>query len=445
MSAASGSSDDPKICPTSMGTGERAGAAQMPKQLSDSTKHFDISVESTNSVDYSSLIPLPDRLVGPDVPASSPSHRRSRSMLFTSCLVGVILAGGISAVIAFRQFSLPDIWRGRAQLHQPTLTMQGEQAIPQLIVQSSRGNSGEPIRLGLTIYGPTEGAVIIITGLLPGMELSNGIKVDVERWEVPATQVSYAWIAPPDGFVGSALLTAELRLTNDRIADRQAIQLEWVPSSPPGFAKNQYNREEAAGPTPPVLSGERDLEQAAAIPSSPSPPPEQLDRQELTVSSSPPVLTGERDLEQAAAIPSSPSLAPSQFDREAVVVPPTSPSIAHKQIDRERPVAGLSRPAVAQRQLDREEVMVLLKRGKDLIANGDIAAARLVLRRAADANNAEAALALAETYDPYVLRGLRVYSFAADAERARAWYEKARELGSSAASQRLEMLTSGAR
>ena len=380
----------------------------MPKQPSDSTRHFDISVESTNSVDYSSLIPLRDRLVGPDVPASSPSHRRSRSMLFTSCLVGVILAGGISAVIAFRQFSLPDIWRGRAQLHQPTLTMQGEQAIPQLIVQSSRGNSGEPIPLGLTIYGPTEGAVIIITGLLPGMELSNGIKVDVERWEVPATQVSYAWIAPPDGFVGSALLTAELRLTNDRIADRQAIQLEWVPSSPPGFAKNQYNREEAAGPTPPVL-------------------------------------TDERDLEKAAAIPSSPSLAPSQFAREAAVVPPTSPSIAHKQIDRERPVAGLSRPAFAQRQLDREEVMVLLKRGKDLIANGDIAAARLVLRRAADANNAEAALALAETYDPYVLRGLKVYSFAADAERARAWYEKARELGSSAASQRLEMLTSGAR
>jgi TPR repeat protein len=191
-----------------------------------------------------------------------------------------------------------------------------------------------------------------------------------------------------------------------------------------------------------VLAGERDLEQAAAIPSSPSPAPEQLDRQEVTASSSPPVLTGEGDLEKEAAIPSSPSLAPSQFDREAAMVPP---SIAHKQIDRERPGAGLSLPAFAQRQLDREEVTVLLKRGKDLIANGDIAAARLVLRRAADANDAEAALALAATYDPYVLRGLKVYSFAADAEMARAWYEKARELGSSAASQRLEMLTSGAR
>jgi hypothetical protein len=417
----------------------------MPKQFSDSTKHSDISVESTNSVDYSSLIPLCDRLVGPDVPASSPSHRRSRSMLFTSCLVGAILAGGTSAVIAFRQFSLADIWRGRAQLPQPTLTMRGEEAIQRLIVRSSRGNSGEPIALGLTIYGPAEGAVIIITGLLPGMELSNGIEVDVDRWEVPATEVSHAWIAPPDGFVGSALLTAELRLTDDSIADRQAIQLEWVPSSPPGFAKNQYNREEAAGRTPPVLTDERDLEKAAAIPSSPSLAPEQLDQQEVTVSSSPPVLTGERDLEQATAIPSSPSLAPSRFDREVAVVPPTSPSIAQKQIDRERPVAGSSRPAFGQRQLDREEVMVLLKRGKDLIANGDIAAARLVLRRAADANDVEATLALAATYDPYVLRELKVYSFAPDAGMARTWYEKARQLGSSAALRRLEMLTSGAR
>jgi hypothetical protein len=242
-------------------------AGQMPKQLSGSTRHSDISVESTNSVDYSSQIPLRNRGGDPDVPAASPSHRRSRSMLFMSCLVGVILAGGTSAVIAFQQFSLADIWRDHvlswAQLHRPTLTLGGEQTIPRLIVQSSRGNSGEPIPLGLTIHGPTEGAVIIITGLLPGMELTTGIEVDVDRWEVPATDVRYAWVAPPDGFVGSAALTAELRLTDDSIAHRQAIHLEWVPSSPPGSAENQYNREEAAGPTPPVLAGEGDLQKAA--------------------------------------------------------------------------------------------------------------------------------------------------------------------------------------
>src|SRR5215831_3973952 len=109
----------------------------MPKQLSGSTRPSDISVESTNSVDYSSLNPLLDRLVDPDVSAASPSHRRSRSTLFRSCLAGVVLAGGTSAVIAFRQFSLADIWRNHisswAQLHRPTLTMRGEQAIRQCL------------------------------------------------------------------------------------------------------------------------------------------------------------------------------------------------------------------------------------------------------------------------------------------------------------------------
>src|SRR5262249_37106038 len=177
MSTASGSSWE---------AANALAAGQMPK-LSGSTRLSDISVESTNSVDYSSLIPLRDRLVDPDVSAASQSHRRSRSILFRSCLAGVVLAGGTSAVIAFRQFSLADIWRGHvsswAQLHRPTLTMRGEQAIPRLIVQSSRGPAGEPIPLGLTIHGSAEGAVVIITGLLPGMELTNGIEVDVGRWE----------------------------------------------------------------------------------------------------------------------------------------------------------------------------------------------------------------------------------------------------------------------
>jgi len=55
---------------------------------------------------------------------------------------------------------------------------------------------------------------------------------------------------------------------------------------------------------------------------------------------------------------------------------------------------------------------------------------RAVLRKAAEANNAEAALRLAATYDPIVLRELKVYGFTPDATLARLWYEKATELGS---------------
>jgi hypothetical protein len=96
-------------------------------------------------------------------------------------------------------------------------------------------------------------------------------------------------------------------------------------------------------------------------------------------------------------------------------------------------------------QIDRDEIAVLVKRGREFVATGDLAAARLMLRRAAEASDADAALALAATYDPAVLRELRVYGFAADVGAARMWYEKAKELGSPEARRRLEMLASGAR
>jgi hypothetical protein len=143
----------------------------------------------------------------------------------------------------------------------------------------------------------------------------------------------------------------------------------------------------------------------------------------------------------------SPAPAQPQLDREeSTAAPPVSPAPAQPQIDREESTAAPPvSPVLAQRQIDREEITVLINRGKDLIANGDLAAARLVLQRAADANDAEAALALAATYDPVVLRELKVYGFTADAAMARAWYQRARELGSAAALKRLEILITGAR
>jgi len=54
-------------------------------------------------------------------------------------------------------------------------------------------------------------------------------------------------------------------------------------------------------------------------------------------------------------------------------------------------------------------------------------------------------LTLAATYDPVVLRELKVLGFAADVATARAWYEKARDLGSAKAARRLEILAEAAR
>src|SRR5215475_10198857 len=89
---------------------------------------------------------------------------------------------------------------------------------------------------------------------------------------------------------------------------------------------------------------------------------------------------------------------------------------------------------------DWDEIADLLGRARTYLSSGDVAAARLVLRRAAERNDPQAALALGGTYDPTVLQRLGIVSFQADAARAREWYRKAKELGSADASVRLEQL-----
>jgi hypothetical protein len=105
-------------------------------------------------------------------------------------------------------------------------------------------------------------------------------------------------------------------------------------------------------------------------------------------------------------------------------------------------VAELTPPGVAVHHLDPDVIASLLRRADALIASGDVAAARLVLRRAADAGDARAAMMLAGTYDPAILEKLGVHGFVPDVAMARSWYEKAKKFGSAEAPQRLEMLAS---
>ena len=72
-------------------------------------------------------------------------------------------------------------------------------------------------------------------------------------------------------------------------------------------------------------------------------------------------------------------------------------------------VAELTTPADAIHHLDPDVIASLLRRADALIASGDVAAARLVLRRAADAGDAGAAMTLAGTYDPANLAKLGVH------------------------------------
>ena len=133
----------------------------------------------------------------------------------------------------------------------------------------------------------------------------------------------------------------------------------------------------------------------------------------------------------------------------AVVVAPTREEIttAYQSAlqggaPRAAAVTELMVPGDAIHHLDPNEIASSLRRGDALIASGDLAAARLVLRRAADAGDARAAMTLAETYDPAILEKLGVHGVVPDLAMARVWYEKAKQFGATEATQRLELLAS---
>ena len=112
-------------------------------------------------------------------------------------------------------------------------------------------------------------------------------------------------------------------------------------------------------------------------------------------------------------------------------------SVGQDQVPSTQALAATQRPA---RLIDKEELANLLKRGHYFLSIGDIAPARLLLERAADAHDASAAFDLAGTYDPAVLSRSHLSGIAPDLAMARMWYQKALELGHSEAQQRLAQL-----
>jgi hypothetical protein len=92
------------------------------------------------------------------------------------------------------------------------------------------------------------------------------------------------------------------------------------------------------------------------------------------------------------------------------------------------------------RRLEDDEVVMLEERGQQLMTTGNVAAARLMLKRAAEAGSPRASLDLGATYDPMMRGQLTLGGIKPDASMARAWYEKARQFGSAEAAHRLELL-----
>ena len=130
--------------------------------------------------------------------------------------------------------------------------------------------------------------------------------------------------------------------------------------------------------------------------------------------------------------PSAGSSGPTREHRKNAVVAHPLRTVLKSQVPAVR--AG-NEAAAPPKTLDAETA--LMTRAKSLLTLGDIAAARLLLERAANARDATAAFLLAQTYDPAVLGVRDTRSITPDPVMARDWYRKAASFGSAAAQQRL--------
>ncbi|HXG78007.1 MAG TPA: hypothetical protein VNJ31_01535 [Methyloceanibacter sp.] len=88
------------------------------------------------------------------------------------------------------------------------------------------------------------------------------------------------------------------------------------------------------------------------------------------------------------------------------------------------------------------DAAALHERAGRLLEEGDIAAARLILRYLAERGESDAAYELARTFDGEMLEELGARGIAADLEYARAWYQRAAQSGNAKASERLKVLAS---
>jgi hypothetical protein len=325
-------------------------------------------------------------------------------------MVSFAFAGATAAVIALTGFAI--ISREPSLTGNRVLTALGSwQAIraftPQpvhnvstLYIRNQSGFANELLELGVNVSQPSPGATIAIKGLPDGTKLSEGARKSATEWRVRAEDVADAKVMPPIDFVGDMNVSVELRDADGTAQVTSALQLTWKQPAPVAQAV--------------ALS-------TAAVPVAPPAPPPPA------VAAAPP----------APATAAAPPIAPAPPPQAAAPAqPPTVVASATPTVD-------IPSPSPTPAELTAMEVAASIRRAQELLATGDVKAARALLTHAAETHDARAALALAKTFDPSVSRQSGVADRGGpDAAQARNWYQKAREWGSPEAQRLLDALAS---
>ena len=109
------------------------------------------------------------------------------------------------------------------------------------------------------------------------------------------------------------------------------------------------------------------------------------------------------------------------------------------QLTQPAEATAMEQPAATEAQ-GNPEATRLIARASELLGQGNIGAARIVLERAAEMGSAHASFMLAETYDPVILSAWGTFGTRGEATKAREFYAKAHAGGIQQAKERLDAL-----
>jgi hypothetical protein len=330
----------------------------------------------------------------------APSILKKRSSARLAAKLAVAVVG--AAVVAFacvvflsppqdasedRLWSVLHSWPSTKSSSPPNLTQRRASA---LVVRNHIGVVNEPLELGVSVDTPDTGATVTIKGMPPGARLTAGVPLSFTEWRVHAEEIANVMVIPPADFVGELELSAELRSPEGAAQVASFMQLIWK-----------------AAPGAVVTTSSTVPASAVPAPQPPQPLPQQA--------------------------PPPQQQPPPQPQQQIASLPPASATAPQQQ---PQPRAD------TVRELSANEIAALVRRAQEMLANGDVKAARLVLLRAAEAHDARAALALAKTFDPIALRQFSTAEPGPDLTQARNWYQKAREWGAPEAQRQLDALAS---
>jgi hypothetical protein len=127
---------------------------------------------------------------------------------------------------------------------------------------------------------------------------------------------------------------------------------------------------------------------------------------------------------------------PVQPEEVAVQPSPDEVQPEPEKVDRAPIIAA---PPVISEE-DMESILLMMRKGSESMQQGNINVARLFYARAADKGWADAAFALARTYDAVELQKIGAIGVDPEPEEAAKWYRRAVELGSTTAVAYLERL-----